>query len=178
MAEAESALKRTLAVLPRAPFHVPHVEIIGIYQKLLKRDIFPHLQSGRYISFDHTAWAATSSSGIESGGSKVSNRSDPLPSVPFSEGLLFCDRDLRALMQVTELENNLLHFFRSLWGPQPQSFSCPSRKLHPQLYTYLDLSHPLTIYHESRQRLSLFLDLESVLLPVRFVQALCRIQSQ
>jgi hypothetical protein len=61
------------------------VEVIGIDHKLLKRDNLSLLQSGRYISFDHPAWAATSSSGIESGESKVSNRSDGLPSVSFSE---------------------------------------------------------------------------------------------
>jgi hypothetical protein len=116
MAEARPTLMKTLRLYShfrRAPFHVPPVEIIGNYQKLLKRENFSLLQFGRYISFDHTAWAATSSSRIESGGSKVSNRSDALTSVSFSEGQLFCDRVLSALMQVTELESNLLHFFRS-----------------------------------------------------------------
>jgi hypothetical protein len=73
MAEAGSTLKRTLWLysrLRRAPFHVLQVESIGVYQKLLKRENLSLLQSSRYISFDYTASAATSSSGIESGGNQ------------------------------------------------------------------------------------------------------------
>jgi len=42
----------TFVALPSMP---TKVEIIGIFQKLLKRDKFSLLLSSRYISFDHPA---------------------------------------------------------------------------------------------------------------------------